>query len=312
MNASLNCTRLRQRHKSGPKGIKKKTLEKLTSIQQVPIVPRNSGSDAVRPSGVEAVDEPPKGEPQQQQQQQQSGHVQPFSDVNGAIRMPSAEDSQVFLGFDDHRATLPQHDAGAIWEASTASRGTDYLEQSARGVAGMCPSLSVPSEPAYPYTVGVEHLALYLDIYHHKLYPVWPIVHKSDLIERLSVAVPDAGAYILASSVCVAAILQLQLTATDPTGGIFQPGLIIQEIEMLRQTQDYREHPTLDSLKASFFLHVAYLHMKKQRTSTLTLREAISMAHMLDLHKESHYEGRLHDEASDDLKVLWLLFITER
>jgi hypothetical protein len=50
--------------------------------------------------------------------------------------------------------------------------------------------------------------------------------------------------------------------------------------------------------------------MKKQRTSTLTLREAVSMAHMLDLHRESHYEG--NDETTEDLRVLWLLFITER
>lgn len=282
MNASLNCTRLRTRHKSGPKGIKKKTLEKLTSIQQAKVVPRDSGSDDVRPSSGEAVDATPTGE----SQQQQPDYVEPFGD-GGTLHIPSTDNSQVFIGFDDHQTTtLLQHDADAIWESNPAL--------------------------AYPYTVGVEHLALYLDIYHHKLYPVWPIVHKSDLIERLSVAIPDVEAYILASSVCIATILQLQLTATDPTGSILQPGLIIQEIETLRQAQDYREHPTLENLKASFFLHVAYLHTKKQRTSTLTLREAISMAHMLDLHKESHYERGFNDEASDDLRVLWLLFITER
>ena len=36
------------------------------------------------------------------------------------------------------------------------------------------------------------------------------------------------------------------------------------------------------------------------------------MAHMLDLHKESHYEGVSDDEANEDLRVIWLLFITER
>jgi hypothetical protein len=132
------------------------------------------------------------------------------------------------------------------------------------------------------------------------------------LIGRLNVVVPDIESYILASSVCIATILQLQLTATDPTGSVLQPNLIIQEIEALRQAQDYREYPTLDNIRASFFLHVAYLHMKKQRTSTLTLREAISMAHMLDLHKGSHYEGSPGDNTSEDLRVLWLLFITER
>jgi hypothetical protein len=52
--------------------------------------------------------------------------------------------------------------------------------------------------------------------------------------------------------------------------------------------------------------------MRKQRTSTLTLREAISMAHMLDLHKPSHYETLSAEDARDHLRMLWLLFITER
>jgi hypothetical protein len=271
MNASLDCTRLRQRHKSGPKGIKRRTLEKLTSIQRAQAI-----SDAVRPS--RSVNTTPIGEPSQQ-----PGHVEGFNDGN-SIHVPSSEDSRSFFGFEDPQACVTHQDACATWDSS----------------------------PAYPYRVSVGHLTLYLDIYHHKLYPVWPIVNKSVLIERLNVAVPDVEAYILASSVCVATILQLQLTATDPSGKILQPHLIIQEIEALRQAHDYREHPTLDNLRASFFLHVAYLHMKKQRTSTLTLRESISMAHMLDLHKESHYEGVSDDEANEDLRVIWLLFITER
>jgi hypothetical protein len=200
------------------------------------------------------------------------------------LHVPSSEDSHSFLGFDDPQAALQHHATSATWDSSLA----------------------------YPYQVSVEHLTLYLDIYHHKLYPVWPIVNKSALTGRINVAVPDVEAYILASSVCIATILQLQLTATDPSGSILQPHLIIQEIEALRQAQDYREHPTLDNLRASFFLHVAYLHMKKQRTSTLTLRESISVAHMLDLHKESHYEGVSDREAGEDLRVIWLLFITER
>ena len=279
MNASLNCTRLRQRHKSGPKGIKKRTLEKLTSIQQAHVVSRDAGSEAVRPPSVDNVDATPTSE----SQQKQPGHVEPSNDGD-AIQIPPGTDSQAFLGSDDYQTILPQHDTDAIWEPSQA----------------------------YPYTVGVDHLALYLDIYHHKLYPVWPIVNKANLIERLNVAVPNVEAYILASSVCVATILQLQLTATDPTGIVLQPRSMIQEIEALRQVQDYREHPTLDNLRASFFLHVAYLHVQKQRTSTLTLREAISMAHMLDLHRESHYKTPSNDEGSDKLRLLWLLFITER
>jgi hypothetical protein len=166
--------------------------------------------------------------------------------------------------------------------------------------------------PNYPYKITVDHLLLYLDIYHHKLYPVWPIVNKDSLTTRLCLQTPDPEAYILASSICIATILQLQLTASDLDGSLLQPELIMDEIESLRRAHDYREHPSIDSLRSSFFLHVAYLHIKKQRTSTLTLREAISMAHMLDLHKASHYETLSVEEAGDHLRILWLLFITER
>jgi hypothetical protein len=166
--------------------------------------------------------------------------------------------------------------------------------------------------PDYPYKITVDHLLLYLDIYHHKLYPVWPIVNKDSLTTWLCVQTPDTEAYILASSICIATILQLQLTASDLDGSLLQPELIMDEIESLRRAHDYREHPSIDSLRSSFFLHVAYLHMKKQRTSTLTLREAISMAHMLDLHRASHYEILSFEESGDHLRMLWLLFITER
>jgi len=271
MNASLDCTRLRQRQKSGPKGIKKRTLERLTSIQQAHAVTQNTRSDAAWPLNTPIGD-----------LQQQPSRVESTNDGN-PIQEPSSDEPQSYRP-DDPQSTLLCHDTGTAWESS----------------------------PPYPYQVSVEHLTLYLDIYHHKLYPVWPIVNKSALIERLSIADPDVEAYIVASSVCIATILQLQLTATDPTGSILQSHLIIQEIEALRQAQDYREHPTLDNLRAAFFLHVAYLHMKKQRTSTLTLRESISMAHMLDLHKESHYEGVPDGEADEELRVVWLLFITER
>jgi hypothetical protein len=164
----------------------------------------------------------------------------------------------------------------------------------------------------YPYKITVDHLLLYLDIYHHKLYPVWPIVNKDRLTTRLCLQTLDPEAYILASSIRIATILQLQLTAGDLAGSLLEPEIIMEEIESLRRACDYREHPSIDSLRSSFFLHVAHLHMKKQRTSTITLREAISMAHMLDLHKASHYGTLSFEDAEDHLRILWLLFITER
>lgn len=72
--------------------------------------------------------------------------------------------------------------------------------------------------PTWPYMVELEALNLYLDIYHHKLYPVWPIVHVASLVERLRAPEIDQDAYMLASSVCITTMLQLQLVVPDDAG----------------------------------------------------------------------------------------------
>ncbi|KAK0817268.1 hypothetical protein LTR57_017003 [Friedmanniomyces endolithicus] len=155
-------------------------------------------------------------------------------------------------------------------------------------------------------------LGLYLDIYHHKLYPLWPIVDATSLRARLEVPIPDVEAYMLASSVCAATILQLQLAVIGTNSSKLEPKSMISEIEDLRRIHEYREQPSLDALSTSFFLHIAYLHLGRRTISTLLLREAISLAHMLDLHQLGHYAGLSCWEAQDHLRKLWLLFITER
>jgi hypothetical protein len=275
VNAELDCTRVRPRLKSGPKGIKKKTLDKLAKAKQT-----RSISYPLRPEDLR--------------------HLSNVSDAP-VIETPSP--LQIV------------HDATGD-DTGVENQSTEPWPASAYGL----PAVEIPEcdlelwsgTSLYPYRITVDHLTLYLDIYHHKLYPVWPIVNKESLTRRLCVETPDVEAYILASSVCIATVLQLQLTASDLESSLIQPDLIMGEIESLRRAQDYREHPSTDSLRSSFFSHVAYLHMKKQRTSTLTLREAISTAHMLDLHKTSHYELLTPETADDHLRVIWLLFITER
>lgn len=275
MNAELDCTRDRPRLKSGPKGIKRKTLEKLAKTKQNQLRARPLRPEDLRPLV----------------------NVGSLPDIAAVSPLDTVHD-------------------GARSEFGIGPHATENLPTPAYYSAEVDIAQLDPEPwdgiPPYPYRVPVDQLLLYLDIYHYKLYPVWPIVNKESLTRRLCVETPDVEAYILASSVCIATVLQLQLTASDLNGSLLQSNQITEEIESLRQSQDYREHPSLDSLSSSFFLHVAYLHVKKQRTSTLTLREAISMAHMLDLHKTSHYELMAPEDADHSLRTLWLLFITER
>ena len=275
-DAELDCTRVRPRLKSGPKGVKKRTLERLAKVQEA--------RPGVRPL--------------------QPEDLRPLANNNNNT---SVTWTRSLTDDADHIAVeSPSLEPRTIepWSALN-HQGVDVN-------VGQLDPVTWDDNPNYPYKITVDHLLLYLDIYHHKLYPVWPIVNKESLTTRLCLQTPGSEAYILASSICIATILQLQLTASDLDGSLLQPELIMAEIESLRRIHDYREHPSLDSLRSSFFLHVAHLHMKKQRTSTLTLREAISMAHMLDLHKSSHYDNLSVEAAGDHLRILWLLFITER
>ncbi|KAF2166556.1 hypothetical protein M409DRAFT_23191 [Zasmidium cellare ATCC 36951] len=142
------------------------------------------------------------------------------------------------------------------------------------------------------------------------MYLVWPVVDVVPLMALLREAPFDNDAYILGSSVCIATVLQLQLEVGDT--GMPSPQACIDEIEDLRNTTQYRRRPTLDSLLASFFMHISYLHVAQQTVSTLLLRESIAISHLLSLHQPSHYEDLDQATKQAHLRIVWLLFITER
>lgn len=166
------------------------------------------------------------------------------------------------------------------------------------------------SIPDHDRCFSLNVLRVYLDIYRAKMFPVWPVVDVTSLVERMEVAPFDVQAYMLASSVCTATILQLQL-AVDGSG-MPTPQSCVDEIESMRNATQYRQRPTLDSVLTSFFLHISYLHLGQRMVSTLLLREAITMSHLLNLHQQSHYAGLPHAATQMHLRVIWLLFITER
>lgn len=271
--ASLECTRLRTRVKPGPKTIRKTTLERLHTTKRENVRTQES---------TQSTDEPraPLTPP-----------TNSFWDVDrsNALVEPTAPPS-----FDGSPLNISVDTEDTLsWPPSDAQRPQSHVTR-------------------YPYTIAVKTLEIYLDIYHHKLYPVWPIVNVSSLMDRLQAVEVESGAYMLASSVCAATILQLQLAVVGNFGVLFEPQAALDEIEDLRQAQKYRQHNSLDSLSTSFFLHIAYLHLGQRTTSTLLLRETISIAHILGLHSSSHYTNLIFGVVQDHLRLWWLLFITER
>jgi len=143
------------------------------------------------------------------------------------------------------------------------------------------------------------------------MYPVWPVVDKDVLLDRLLDA-DDMLAYALAAVVCAATILQLQLSTETGLEDDMTPSSMVVEVEAIRAILDYQENPSTDVLLMSFFLHICYLLAGKQFKSTLHLRESIAFAHLLGLHQQGHYIDLPVDLAQYHLRIFWLLFITER
>lgn len=168
------------------------------------------------------------------------------------------------------------------------------------------------SEPAIR-GAPISSLTIYLDIYHYKLYPIWPVINKDALLCRLR-NFEDASAYALATAVCGATIVQLQLGDSLPEGSSQSPhrSLMIAEAEKTIFDHNINEMPTAEAVLISFFLHVYYANIGKFNRSTLLLRQAVSLAHIIGMHRDIYYHAFDNDLAQEHLRASWLLFITER
>jgi hypothetical protein len=265
----MECTRLRKRGKSGPKGVRKQTLDRLKRV---------------------------RGQTVARSESEQSDGLEPHSNE---------------IGFDDLRGTPTTTDHSSYTFEGLFSPDLDLDSTNNSGGDQLLAS-NGPQTSSWPFRINPVLLEPYLDIYHYKLFPVWPIINKDLLLAKLQAAEPDVCAYMLASSVCAATMVQLQLSAFGPCEDVLDPSAMLAEIEDLRRRYDHRESPSIDFLATSFFIHVAYTNLGRLTTSTLLLREAVTIAYILNLHRPSHYDEITVMERESHLRMFWILFITER
>lgn len=127
--------------------------------------------------------------------------------------------------------------------------------------------------------------------------------------------VGDMESYSLANAVGAATIAQLKLERSN-NDDIAAAAAMESECQRARGflQRDGREPPVnLNALRISFFLHV--YHENKSPggfRSLLYLREAITIAQIMGLHKTAAYEFLPSVEQQMRRRILWLLFITER
>jgi len=162
--------------------------------------------------------------------------------------------------------------------------------------------------------ISVESLVLRLCIYRLRLFPVWPIVAVEDVIAALQRDADDLDTRVLAVAIGAATMAQLKLDRfkdTDITDDATASSMEA-ECQRLRDVLPGR-HVTLNTIRTAFFLHIYHENQQPGGVkSLLYLREAITLAQIMGLHRPSSYLGL--DPAEDRLwrRMVWLLFVTER
>ncbi|THW30325.1 hypothetical protein D6D25_05908 [Aureobasidium pullulans] len=180
--SSVDCTRLRQRVKSGPKGVRKKTLERLKTVKR-----QNSGEASILRS-------------------------RELEHHNNELSFDNIEESAATAGSSAYPDVQREiHESGFCFPDTPGS--------------SQRPATDLPHMLVWPYRMSLALLKPYLDIYHFKLYPVWPVVNKDALLTRLHNLAPDVNAYMLASSICAATMLQLQLSVLNMDGDVLDPSM---------------------------------------------------------------------------------------
>ncbi|CEL11304.1 hypothetical protein ASPCAL14407 [Aspergillus calidoustus] len=168
---------------------------------------------------------------------------------------------------------------------------------------------------AGPERLPTNVIASLLYIYHVRMYPVWPVVHVDNLIADLQrdSEGTDYETRALATAVAAATMAQLRLGKNCVSDRSITADVFASECLQARQSPQYRSIVNLNTVRTAFFLHVYYENQQPGGSeSTLYLREAISLAQMMFLHREASYAGLDHEEAQIRRRVLWLLFVTER
>lgn len=145
------------------------------------------------------------------------------------------------------------------------------------------------------------------------MFPVWPVVKVEEVIATLQRNEEDIETYALACAVGAATTAQLKLTRAALSGDTVTGAMMEAECQRARTLDKTGPKLNLTSLRTAFFLHVYHENQEAGGAkSLLYMREAITMAQMMGLHRESSYLSLTQEEQQIRRRILWLLFVTER
>ncbi|KAJ4392313.1 hypothetical protein N0V93_005938 [Gnomoniopsis smithogilvyi] len=172
--------------------------------------------------------------------------------------------------------------------------------------------------PGTERATPVSSLIVRLCLYNQRLFPVWPIIVVEDIIGNLLQNPADNETYALANAVCAAIIAQLKLPFAgrtddnDPATAATMAAECSRAKTSLRNSDDGPDM-NLNMLRISFFQHIYHENMSPGGSkSLLFLREAITIAQIMGLHRKSTYISLPAEEQQMRRRIVWLLFVTER
>ena len=180
------------------------------------------------------------------------------------------------------------------------------------------PAPQVPIVPSKPDSESVfapnkiAALVLQLCVYRLRVYPIWPIIKIERLVAALQKPAPDIEVLALAYAVAAATIAQIRTNSPEQPGQVTAEMMEVQ-CQQTKVQRNTKQPPDLTTVRIPFFLHVYYENLEPGGLRSITyLREAIAIAHMIGLHRESYYENVQSEEQEIRRRTLWLLFVTER
>ncbi|KAH6667874.1 hypothetical protein B0J14DRAFT_173818 [Halenospora varia] len=182
---------------------------------------------------------------------------------------------------------------------------------------------SPPCSPTLAPTPGLltnDMIKDCIEFFFANMYPTLPILHRGRLEQQAMYADQNVDTYCLLTSLCAFMMIQPGMGIPgDPLGLDSMPGanlvsgnLLMQETIRVRKSYDHLETPTLNSLVTSFFLFGCYYGLDLHNKAWFHLREATTLAHVLNMQKEETYLQFDAVESSRRRRLYYLLFVTER
>lgn len=158
----------------------------------------------------------------------------------------------------------------------------------------------------------IAALVLQLCVYRLRTYPIWPVIKVERLVASLQKPQPDIEVFALAYAVAAATIARIKPRQSDQHGGVTAE-MMEAQCQYARAKRPAGIPPDLTTVRIPFFLHVYHEELEPGGLQSITsLREAITIAHMMGLHREAYYQGVQPEEQEIRRRTMWLLFVTER